>query len=455
MAFFEDFFTEAVNTDLAAHTPNTGTSWTRLWGTDASTRFFQVENAADQLRCNGNSGDYGFMYTADVTYPSANYEVQATFLTTFSTATPVYLLARVQDQENMYAVRLVLSSGGSNAQLYKKVSGTWSTLGSAVTIADGSVVKLSVNGSAIKVYDDGAEVVSVTDSDISAAGKAGLAHGGGAELVTSTDDTRATNMVDAFSVTDLGAGGTTYNESPSGGLTPSGAPTKQTATAKAGSVTPAGALIRTAAKVLAGATTPTGALSKLTAKIFAGELTPAGALDTIRTYLKSFEGSLTPVGAIIRSTAKSYAGTLTPAAVLNNLVSKFYTGALTPSGATNRSTATAKAGTMSSTGTLARMTGMAFAGSVTPTGTITRAIVKALTGTITATGAISKAITKAFAGAITAAGDLIADFTGDDVVDTSYSRGGLITLGARANYHAKDFTAEAEQRGTHKARGPQ
>lgn len=203
---FNDTFTETVNTNLESHTPNTGTSWTRLWATDPTTRFLQVENAADNIRCSGNSGDYGLMYTADVTYPSANYETQMTFITTFNTITPIYMLARVQDQENMYALRLVLSSGSNNAQLYKKVSGTWSTLGSVVTIADGSVVLLSVNGSAIKVYDDAVEVISVTDTDISAAGKAGLAHGGGAELVASTDDTRATAMLDTFSVNDLGAG---------------------------------------------------------------------------------------------------------------------------------------------------------------------------------------------------------------------------------------------------------
>ena len=204
MAFFEDTFTESVNTTLASHVPDIGTSWTALWASGAQT--LQVEATGDKVRGSGNSGDNGILYTADATYPTANYEVQFTFITTFSTVTPIYLCARIQDQENMYAVRLVLSSGGSNAQLYKKVSGTWSTLGSAVTIDDGSVVKLSVNGSAIKVYDDGAEAIRVTDSDIAAAGKAGLAHGGGAELVTSTDDMRAVAMLDTFSVTDLGSG---------------------------------------------------------------------------------------------------------------------------------------------------------------------------------------------------------------------------------------------------------
>jgi hypothetical protein len=202
--FSDDFNGAGVTTELSAWPPDVGTSYTKLWAT--STQVFQVITGGT-VRGSANAGDVGFMYTADATYPTANYEVQATFITTNSTITPLYLLARVADQENMYAVRLVLAAGSNNAQLYKKVAGTWSTLGSAVTIADGSVVKLSVNGTAIKVYDDGVEVVGVTDSDLAAAGKAGMAHGGGAELVTTTDDTRALAMFDNFSVTDLGAGG--------------------------------------------------------------------------------------------------------------------------------------------------------------------------------------------------------------------------------------------------------
>lgn len=204
--FFEDNFVVGVATLLESHAPDIGTSWTRLWGTDAATRSLQCITPANNVRCNGNTGDYGLLYTADATYPSANYELQFTFITTFSTITPLYGCVRIQDQENMYAIRLVLSAGSNNAQLYKKVAGTWSTLGSVVTIADGSVVKLSANGSSIKVYDDGVEVISVTDGSISAAGKAGMAHGGGAELVTSTDDTRAVSMFDTLSVTDLGGG---------------------------------------------------------------------------------------------------------------------------------------------------------------------------------------------------------------------------------------------------------
>jgi hypothetical protein len=68
--------------------------------------------------------------------------------------------------------------------LYKRVSGTWTELGSfAVTITAGTdyTVKLSMQGTTIKAFLDGVERISVTDSSLSAAGDAGLCINGGAE----------------------------------------------------------------------------------------------------------------------------------------------------------------------------------------------------------------------------------------------------------------------------------
>lgn len=201
--FFESDLTEAVSTDLAAVVPSIGDSWTQQQVT--GTRFFQA--TATGLRASGNAGDSGFIYVANAAsgYPTANYEVQVTLITAVSSIVPIYVIARNADQENMYAARLVT---GDTCQLYKKVAGTWTTLGSTfATPAANSVCKLSVNGTAIKFYDDGVEVASATDSSLSATGKGGLAEGGGAELVTSTDDVFTTIALKDFSITDLGGGG--------------------------------------------------------------------------------------------------------------------------------------------------------------------------------------------------------------------------------------------------------
>lgn len=208
MPFFFDAFTGTDATTLQAHAPNTGTSWTRLWGTNV---LRNLEINGNACRVSANAGDEGLIYTADATYPSANYDITWTQITIATVANPYYAFVRIQDQENMYGV--YIKFGTTLCQLYKKVAGTWSALGSAFDEpADGSVCKLEINGTALKFYDDGIEVASATDSDISAAGKAGIGAGGGAELVTSTDDLRI-QKIDTLSVNDLGGGASTYNDS--------------------------------------------------------------------------------------------------------------------------------------------------------------------------------------------------------------------------------------------------
>lgn len=197
---FQDNFTGTDGTALDSHTPDTGTSWTRLVG-DAGT---VMEIASNQLRSDGDLNK-GVIYTADATYLSADYDVSCTLVSLVNQLTKAnYLMVRIQDQENMYAVRL--NKGTTVCQLYKKVAGTWSALGSLFDEpADGSVIKLEMIGTALKFYDDGVEVASATDTDISAAGKAGVAAGGGAELVNVTDDGSTSNIIDTLTVTDLGA----------------------------------------------------------------------------------------------------------------------------------------------------------------------------------------------------------------------------------------------------------
>lgn len=204
MGFFEDTFTTGSDTTLASHAPDVGTSWTLLWR-DGSNPSFNVVAATGTCKST-SANNSGVIYTADATYPSADYEVQWKHVnaTSFSDR-PYWIIVRLADIENMYAVRCYNAAG--SFRLYKKVAGTWTALGSAVTVATGSVCKLQIIGTTLKLFDDTVEVQSVTVSDLSAAGKAGIGSGGGAELATSTDDTNSLSEIDDFSVTDLGGGG--------------------------------------------------------------------------------------------------------------------------------------------------------------------------------------------------------------------------------------------------------
>jgi len=200
--FFADNFTDTDAVRLEDHTPDTGTSWTRLWGSAAGLQWIITSNRA------GSETDVndGVIYTADATPPSADYDVIFTVVGLgASVARPMYIFVRVQDVDNLYGVKLAI--GTSVCQLYKKVSGTWTALGTAFDEpANGSVCKLEIIGGALKFYDDGVEVASATDGDITVAGKAGIGSGGGAELVDTTDDAHAANIIDTLTANDLAGG---------------------------------------------------------------------------------------------------------------------------------------------------------------------------------------------------------------------------------------------------------
>ena len=202
---FRDQFAVSSNTALESKTPDIGTSWTRLAssaGTGAS-----AMAATDRASPAGDLND-GVIYTADATYPSADYAVEFEMcILDAGTSSPQYALVRVQDADNMYAVRINDQGGTNTCQLYKRTTaGGWATLGSAFSPPyNGAICKLEIIGSALKFYIDGVEVASATDTDITAAGKAGLAWGGGTVLVNSGDDMDADNDTDNFTVYNLGS----------------------------------------------------------------------------------------------------------------------------------------------------------------------------------------------------------------------------------------------------------
>lgn len=169
------------------------------------------------------------------------------------------------------------------------------------------------------------------------------------------------------------AGGTTYEISPTGAVTPTGALVKGPAKTLTGSLTPAGAVTKLVSAVYAGALTPTGAALKTGQKLCAGGLTPASTLAAIKTALLTLTGSLTPTGALSRVTSQVLAGSLTPTGALVKTAAKALTGALTP--------------TSTLTTLLTHL--LSLTGSLTPTGSLVRSTLKSLAGTLTPLGSLA------------------------------------------------------------------
>lgn len=114
---------------------------------------------------------------ASGTPASADYDVECVVrqVTTVGQNGPA---GRIDTAANtMYVARVITLAAATNVDLLKIVAGTQTQITTYIHgSSDGAdiTVRLSMRGTAIKVYVNGTERISVTDSDISAAGKAGV-----------------------------------------------------------------------------------------------------------------------------------------------------------------------------------------------------------------------------------------------------------------------------------------
>ncbi len=224
------------------------------------------------------------------------------------------------------------------------------------------------------------------------------------------------------------SGGSTFNITPSGTITPAGVLVKDTSKPFTGTITPAGLLTKSLAKLWSGSVTPTGALALLRTlpNSFSGTLTSTGTLA--KSISKTVTGTTTPAGALtlVKVVIQLFAGTITSAGTLTRSIGKTVTGVVTPAGALAKAMAVVLMGTVISAGTIFRVTAklvvgsvtpegalttirlalLDLAGTVTPAGTLVRAISKTVIGSIAATGSLAKSSTKAFAGSIAPSGTL-------------------------------------------------
>lgn len=203
----------------------------------------------------------------------------------------------VDDDDAQVSVTTVTDNAWAVAALTHR-SATFTTPGGQTTVSINNT-----NGSA-----GNTTTCSVVRKTITPAGSATL--GGANSLSAATDWC-------GIAVSVKPATGTAYNQTVSGGITPTGALVKATTHKLSGGITPAGVLVKATTRALAGAITPSGALlaSRLFTKALTGTIAPAGALLTQR--VKILAGAIAPAGALVRSITKVLTGGITPTGALS------------------------------------------------------------------------------------------------------------------------------------------
>lgn len=170
--FVTDTFTEASATTLASHTGELGATWT-VHPAAAYTGTATVDEIGDRVY----PANTVTAYYASGVPPSADYYVQGDIYVMSVTSNNSAICARMDTTANtMYLIRL---NNGTTWELRKIVAGTATTLRTSTnqlpSAGQSATIKLVVSGSTITGYVNGVEeMTAITDTDISAAGRAGV-----------------------------------------------------------------------------------------------------------------------------------------------------------------------------------------------------------------------------------------------------------------------------------------
>lgn len=180
--FVTDSFTEASDMLLGSHTGELGATWTKH-GDAVYGSVMNVDAATDRIFPTSNPSAF---YASGLP-PSANYTVCTDVFAHSNISVNIGPCGRMDTSANtMYCARY---NSGTSWDLRKIITGTQSTLSTStsnlITLGTSKRLCLVMNGSTISMTVDGAtEGSPVTDTDISAAGRAGVRSAGGSTTTT-------------------------------------------------------------------------------------------------------------------------------------------------------------------------------------------------------------------------------------------------------------------------------
>lgn len=193
-----DTFTDTNGTNIEDHTatgPNSGFSWSTV-GTATT---FTVES--NEIN---NSGSGVTLVRADSDLSGDDHYAEATFTTAGSVSRTMGPSARKDSSATAtyYVCFMDEAGGGDNWETYKRVSGSFTSIGSDTSgsLAGTETLRIECDGSSIKRIVDSSEQNDATDTAISGNVRCGISTAHGASTGLAMDD---------FEAADLGAGGAT------------------------------------------------------------------------------------------------------------------------------------------------------------------------------------------------------------------------------------------------------
>ena len=186
----QDTFTEASDTNLTDHTPDTGTGWTTDISDETELRII----AADDELALSSAMIVGEGAREDTDIGDDDMDVSSTLRTTLSgtdnrlTIVSGRIPSGTFDALNAYIVD-AKTQGTDSYRLQKKVAGSVTVLGAyGVIPTSGDIVKLEIRTAAKKVFLNGTERISSVDDSLIGNQFAGLVNRGAPTIDWRLDD---------------------------------------------------------------------------------------------------------------------------------------------------------------------------------------------------------------------------------------------------------------------------
>jgi len=194
---FEDHFGCVSDIALWSHTPDTtGSGWTLLIDNTPGSTYITCENAEPKyLRpFYTASNSSGQLVEGDDTMSSPDYKIDITQKNGDTVDDPSNIACRITDANNFY----VLEFNEDDSDIVVWVAGAEDSRTDGPGIADASTVTLDCTGTTITARDDTVDIIQITDSNHTSAGKAGVGMG---YITGNTTDDMDNQNLDDFVVT--------------------------------------------------------------------------------------------------------------------------------------------------------------------------------------------------------------------------------------------------------------
>lgn len=201
-------------------------------------------------------------------------------------------------------------------------------------------------------------------------------------------------------------GGTIYNKTVSGSITPTATVTRRLTRSLGGTLAPAAIVSKRLARALAGSLTSAAIVSRQLTRLLGANISLSGSVTANRSYLKILAGSINLSGTVTKRLSRSLVGAILPTGTVRKILTRTIVGTVNSAALLSKRLARALYGTVSLSGSISttRTYLKILAGSVGLSGTAAKSLSRSLAGSVTPNSAINKTLTRALAGAVGAAG---------------------------------------------------